>query len=75
MKVFFYIFICMCWYGLLSGALAAALISFVFALFILYCDKYMATDEAHPDNAKQPPDSVVLLDKAGVECSTPDFHP
>lgn len=74
MKTLFYIFIALCWYGILTIQLGAAVISLLVAVFVLYCGKVIAADEAHPDNAATPPDAAVLLDKAGVECSDPTFR-
>ncbi len=79
MKTLFYTFMAMFWYGLLVGPIGAGLISLVLSLFILYCDKRMQAIDAawldNPVNAKQPPDALALLDRAGSECMAHTFHP
>ncbi len=72
MKTLFYIFMAMFWYGLFTGLMGAALISFLVALFVLHSAKRMQAQETAwlsvPDNAKQPPDALALLVKAESEC-------
>jgi hypothetical protein len=73
MKFLFYLFMACFWYGIAVGALGAALAAFAWSLFSNWATGYMqAQEDLHrnsPDNAHTPPDALVLLSRAGVECS------
>jgi len=73
MKTLFYIFMFLFWYGLTTGFVGAALISFAWALLVRWACKSMHAQEQawlnDPDNAKEPPDTHAMLSRAGCECS------
>jgi hypothetical protein len=74
----FYLFLSLAVYGLFTAHPGAALLAAFSAFFFRHCKRVMHKQEQawlnDPVNATKPPDTQVLLDRAGVECSGPDHR-
>ena len=78
MKALIYIFLGMFLYGCFAAQLGAAMASYMWAVFVFRCSKRMdreqAAYEASPDRAKEPPDTLVVLERAECECCYADLR-
>ena len=79
MKFLALVFFGLALYGAWTGAYGAALISLAMAGFMIWAERVFNMREhawlADPSNAAKPRSTQEILDRACVECSTPnDLH-